>query len=117
MLGILSCPEPSRVRKGVVWPPNNDRLLVASGVRKSSLSIAASAGAALDLLGVRCICAWSATPASPMEREGVPASRSKSPSTRPSFCGVGPMEVGAVGVNSFLLREGVVAAVMSWLSC
>lgn len=37
-------------------------------------------------------------------------SASNRPSTRPSRCGVGPMDVGTTGENSFRLRDGVVAS-------
>lgn len=34
---------------------------------------------------------------------------SKIPSTRPSRCGVGPMDVGTTGLNNLRLKEGVTA--------
>lgn len=40
---------------------------------------------------------------------------SNRPRTRPSRCGVGPIEVGTAGLNSFLLREGVTAFSPVWL--
>ncbi len=66
------------------------------------VGVAASMGRLL--LGV------AATGQSPVARDGVRASRSKSPRTCPSFCGVGPIDVGRTGLKSFLLRDGVTAA-------
>lgn len=40
-------------------------------------------------------------------RDGVPARRSKRPRTRPSFCGVGPIDVGTTGLKRVRLMEGV----------
>lgn len=43
---------------------------------------------------------------------GVGARRSNKPRTRPSRCGVGPIEVGAAGLKSLRAVEGVTA---SWV--
>ena len=61
------------------------------------------------LLGVSMNFAW----VSSVFLDGVAATllskNAKSPNTFPSLCGVGPMDVGAIGLGAVLSRDGVLA--------
>lgn len=92
--------------RGVLTDPKRDSLrgVAFSGrrcVRLAGGVVRESTSEARRLDGVN--------PADSVGLEGVLPRRSKSPRTRPSFCGVGPIEVGRAGLKSFREVEGVAA--------
>lgn len=70
------------------------------------------------MLGVAWEEGASCTAVTPAPRDGVPSSlstmRSNRPRTRPSLCGVGPMDRGAAGLKRVLAMEGVVVDMGLW---
>ncbi len=91
----------------------NSRLVEDTGVLPSLTALSGSRKGVVCLLGVTWIPTTVVVVGPPVEREGVAVSggrRSKRPRTRPSLCGVGPMEVGTAGLKSLRAVDGVVTA-------
>lgn len=116
---LFGCEFRSRLCNGVVMPINSSNNIlfldelgvrlnrpVLGVVRVSSLITLFSE---LRLLGVASTGPALGSPSASVGLDGVADKRSKRPRTRPSLCGVGPIEVGRAGLKSFLDRDGVTA--------